>query len=110
MGIIKSVNYNVNPLGSKIGVKKNQTPNDTLGKTFSKLSWHNHTPNAVFSSRKPHVTQCSIIISSGSSAPSRKQQPSVAEQQSHSRLAYQMMKPESPFCEWCSYRSALLIA
>ncbi|GIY54913.1 hypothetical protein CDAR_216401 [Caerostris darwini] len=36
------------------------------------------------------------IISSGSSASSRKQCPSVAEQQSHSWLGNQLMRPESP--------------
>ncbi|GIY54915.1 hypothetical protein CDAR_216411 [Caerostris darwini] len=66
-----------------------------------------------FDTRPPEelrVTQCIIIISSVSSAPSRKQCPSVAGQQSYSWMGNQMMKSSHPFCKVCSHRSFLLIA
>ncbi|GIY99830.1 hypothetical protein CEXT_521851 [Caerostris extrusa] len=68
------------------------------------------TESDTSNTRKHRVAQCIIIISSRSSASSRKQCPSVAKQQLHSWPGNQMMKPESPFCEWCSPRSALLTA
>ncbi|GIY99832.1 hypothetical protein CEXT_521861 [Caerostris extrusa] len=63
------------------------------------------------SSRKHRVTQYIIIISSDQVLLLAKHCPSVAEQQLHSWLGNQMMRPKSPFFfKWCSYRSSMLVA